>query len=149
VNEYRLNAAKKFGADVVINAKENVPDLIRKVNDGKLADRVIVSTGALSAIEQSMKTVKDGGGILFFAPTNPNVKITIPFNEFWSSQVTLTSIYAAAPVDIKEAIELILSHKVNVHDMITHRLSLAETGKGFQIVADAKESIKVIIEPQR
>ena len=33
--------------------------------------------------------------------------------------------------------------------MITHRLGLAETGKGFQLVADAKDSIKVIIEPQR
>lgn len=149
VNEYRLNAAKRFGADVVINAKENVPALIRKVNDGRLADRVIVCTGALSAIEQSMKTVKDGGAILFFAPTDPNIKITIPFNEFWSSQVTLTSTYAAAAVDIKEAIELIHSRKVNVHDMITHRLSLAEIDKGFQIVAEAKESIKVIIESQR
>ena len=149
VNEYRLNAAKRFGADVVIDAKENIPDLMRKVNDGRLADRVIVCTGALSAIEQSLKSVKDGGGILFFAPTNPNIKITIPFNEFWTSQVTLTSTYAAAPTDIKEAIELINSRKVNVHDMITHRLSLAETCKGFQIVANAKESIKVIIESQR
>jgi len=149
VNEYRLNTAKRFGADVIINAKENIPDLMRKVNDGRLADRVVVCTGALSAIEQSFKSVKDGGGILFFAPTDPNIKITIPFNEFWTSQVTLTSTYAAAPADIKEAMELISSRKVNVHDMITHRLSLAETGKGFQIVADAKKSIKVIIESQR
>ena len=149
VNEYRLNAAKRFGADVVINAKENIPDLMRKLNDGRLADRVIVCTGVLSAIEQSLKSVKDGGGILFFAPTDPNVKITILFNEFWTSQVMLTSTYAAAPADIKEAIELISFRKVNVHDMITHRLGLAETGKGFQIVANAKKSIKVIIEPQR
>jgi L-iditol 2-dehydrogenase len=33
--------------------------------------------------------------------------------------------------------------------MITHRLSLAETGLGFQLVSEAKDSIKVIIEPQR
>jgi hypothetical protein len=33
--------------------------------------------------------------------------------------------------------------------MITHRLSLAETGVGFQLVAAAGESIKVIIEPWR
>jgi L-iditol 2-dehydrogenase len=147
VNEYRLNAAKKFGADFTINAKENLPDRIKKINDEKLADRVIICTGALPAIEQAMKSVADGGTILFFAPTEPNKNITIPFNEFWTSQVTLTSTYAAAPDDIKEAIELIRSNKVNVHDMITHRLSLEETGKGFQIVADAKDSIKVIIKP--
>jgi hypothetical protein len=32
---------------------------------------------------------------------------------------------------------------------VTHRLSLAETGIGFQLVAGAGESIKVVIEPQR
>jgi L-iditol 2-dehydrogenase len=36
-----------------------------------------------------------------------------------------------------------------VSDMITHRLGLAETSRGFKLVAEAKESIKVIIEPQR
>jgi threonine dehydrogenase-like Zn-dependent dehydrogenase len=33
--------------------------------------------------------------------------------------------------------------------MITHRLPLAEIGKGFKLVAAGKECIKVIIEPQR
>jgi L-iditol 2-dehydrogenase len=33
--------------------------------------------------------------------------------------------------------------------MVTHRLSLAETGVGFRMVTDAKDSIKVIIEPHR
>jgi L-iditol 2-dehydrogenase len=149
INEYRMKAAKKFGADFVINAREDVPARIKEVNDGRLADRVIVCTGAFSAIQQALKCVDVGGTILFFAPTEPYVNFSFPFNDFWMNQITLTNTYAAAPVDIKEAIELIRSHKVNVHDMITHRLSLAETGKGFQIVADAKESMKVIIEPYR
>jgi len=38
---------------------------------------------------------------------------------------------------------------VRVGEMITHRLSLDETGRGFQLVAKAQDSIKVIIEPQR
>jgi hypothetical protein len=33
--------------------------------------------------------------------------------------------------------------------MITHRLPLAETGTGFRLVAEARECIKVIVEPQR
>jgi L-iditol 2-dehydrogenase len=149
INEYRMNAAKNFGADEVINAKEDVPAHVKEVNEGRLADRVIVCTGALPAINQALKSVDGGGTILFFAPTNPGINIPLSFNEFWSNQVTLTTTYAAAPSDIKEAIELIHSRKVNVHDMITHRLSLVEIGKGFQIVSDAKESIKVIIEPNR
>ena len=39
--------------------------------------------------------------------------------------------------------------RVAVSGMITHRLGLAETGLGFLLVAEARDSIKVIIEPQR
>jgi L-iditol 2-dehydrogenase len=33
--------------------------------------------------------------------------------------------------------------------MITHRLPLAETQEGFRLVAEGRESIKVIIKPQQ
>jgi len=149
INEYRLKTAEKFGADATIHAKEDVTAFLHQVNKDKLVDRVIVSTGALPAITQALRYVDRGGTILFFAPTEPDVNISISFHEFWRNQVRLVSTYAAAPVDIKEAIELIRSRKMNVHDMITHRLGLEEVAKGFQLVANAKESIKVIIEPQR
>jgi L-iditol 2-dehydrogenase len=45
------------------------------------------------------------------------------------------------------AMELIRQKKVNVRDMITHRFPLAETLKGFRLVEEAGESLKVIIEP--
>lgn len=149
VNEYRLKAAKKFGADAVINAKEDVPAKLRQLNENRLADRVIVCTGALPAIIQAFQSVDKGGTILFFAPTDPSASIPLPFNEIWFKCATLTTSYAAAPEDIKKAIELIRTRRVVVKDMITHRLGLVETGLGFKLVADAKDSIKVIIEPQR
>ena len=148
INEYRMNAAKKSGADDVINARDDVPARVKEANKGILADRVIVCTGAVSAIKQALKSIDAGGTILFFAPTKPGVDIFLPFNEFWSKQITLTTTYAAAPNDLEKAMELIRSRKVNVHNMITHRLSLAEISKGFQLVADANESIKVIIKPR-
>jgi L-iditol 2-dehydrogenase len=149
VNEYRLEAALRFGADSVVHAKEDVPKRLRKVNDGRLADLVIVCAGALSAIEQSFGSVDQGGTILFFAPVNPGARVSIPFDELWWAGITMTSSYAASPADIAIAIELIRSRRVNVKDMVTHRLPLAETGRGFQMVADARDSIKVIVEPQR
>jgi len=149
INEYRMNAAKKFGADDVINARDYVPARVKEANKGRLADRIVVCTGGVSAIKQALKSIDAGGTILFFAPTKPGVDVILPFNEFWSNQITLTTTYAAAPNDLEKAIELIRSRKVNVHDMITHRLSLTEISKGFQLVADANESIKVIVEPQR
>ena len=149
VNEYRLGAAKGFGADAVIDARGDIPTKLLQLNEDRLADRVIVCTGAASAIDQALRCVDRGGTILFFAPTDPEVKVQLPFNEIWFKCASITTSYAAAPVDIKKATELISTRKVNVSDMITHRLGLAETGLGFRLVAEAKESLKVIIEPQR
>ena len=148
--DYRLKAAKKFGAKHAINAKENVPEVIKDVNDGRLADLVIVCTGATSAIEQALKSVDRAGTILFFAPTKEGVTIPFSINEtFWRKDVILTTSYAGAPVDHHIALKLIKEKRVNVKDMITHKLPLSEIGKGFKLVAEAKESIKVIIEPQK
>ena len=149
INEYRLKAALRFGAGAVIHANEDVPTRLREVNDGRLAGLVIICTGSPVAIEQAFKLVERGGTILFFAPTDPDVKISLPFNDLWWGGVTMTNSYAAAPADLALAIELIRARRVNVRDMITHRLPLAETGRGFQLVAGAKDSIKVIIEPQK
>jgi len=147
IEEYRLKAAKKFGADVVINAKDDVPELVKKHNDGKLADLVIICTGVVLAIKQALKSVESGGTILFFAPTEPNVDIPFPLFDLWNKQITMVSTYAGSPEDINTAIDLIKSKKVNVLDMISHILPLSEAAKGFQLVAQAKDSMKVILKP--
>jgi L-iditol 2-dehydrogenase len=150
INDYRLQAAQRFGADATINAEENIPAFLREVNQGRLADRVIVCTGAVSAITQALKSVERGGTVLLFAPTDLGVTIPISINElFWRNDITLTTSYAGSPADCQTALELIGAGATPVGQMITHRLGLAEAGSGFQLVADAKDSIKVIIEPQK
>jgi L-iditol 2-dehydrogenase len=146
VNEFRLRMARSLGADFMLNAKENVPGRL-KAFAGKLADRVIVSTGAVPAITQAFECVDDGGKILFFAPTEPGVKIPLPLNDMWFKGVTMDTTYAAAGKDLAEATSLIKTKKVRVKPMITHRLPLEETQKGFGLVLDGKESVKVMIEP--
>ncbi len=147
---YRLEAARRFGADAAFHADEDVPARLRLLNDGRLADLVIVCTGAMPAIAQALESVERGGTVLFFAPTEPGVTIPISVNDlFFRNDITLTTSYAGSPADYTAALELIRSRRVPVREMITHRLSLAEAGLGFQLVAQARESIKVIIEPQR
>ncbi len=147
ISEYRLAKAKEFGADEVIHAGEDVPALVKELNGGYLAELVIVCAGALSAFEQALKSVDRGGTVLCFATTDPGVEIPIPANEFWRNSITVLPSYANSPYDAEVAIELIRSGRVHVKALITHRLPLEETARGFRLVADAGESIKVIIEP--
>ncbi|MFC1949341.1 zinc-dependent dehydrogenase [Chloroflexota bacterium] len=150
INDFRLGAARGFGADAAIHANGDVPALVRQVNQERLADIVIVCTGVVSAITQALESVERDGTILFFAPTGPGVTTPLSINDvFWRNDVTLTTSYAGSPADYQKALELISAGVLPVNEMITHRLPLSETGKGFQLVAEAKESIKVIVEPQR
>jgi L-iditol 2-dehydrogenase len=150
INQSRLDAARKFGADAALLAKEYSPEMLRQANDGYLADKVIVCAGATSAISQALQSVEWGGTILLFAPTDPGVSMPISLNEvFWRTDVTLTTSYGAAPFDYKTALDLIQAGTIPVRRMITHRLPLAEAMRGFQLVAEAGASIKVIIEPQK
>jgi L-iditol 2-dehydrogenase len=150
INDYRLAAARQLGAEVTLHATEDIPSRLRQVNEGRLADRVIVCTGAKPAIMQSLQAVERGGTVLLFAPTNPGVTIPVSINElFFRNDITLTTSYAGSPSDYQVALELIRAATIKVQSMITHRLAFGQIGLGFQLVAAARDSIKVIIEPQR
>ncbi len=146
INSYKMDAAKRFGADAVIHADEDVPARVGEINE-RPVDLVIVCTGAYKAFAQALKSVDRGGTILFFAATEPNIELPIPVNEFWRNSITLLPSYGGSPYDCAIAIELIRAKRVAVSDMITHRLPLKEAQKGFNLVAESSESIKVIIEP--
>ena len=147
VNGYRLNSARRFGAAHVFNANENIIEKIKEVNDNRLADVVIVCTGALSAAKQALQCVDKGGTILFFAVPKPDEKLEIPINDFWRNEIKIMTSYGAAPNDLKESLDLIMDNKINFNDMVTHRIKFQEIQKGFDLVAEANESLKVIVEP--
>jgi len=147
ISEYRMKKALESGADTAINAKDDVPAQLKKMNEGRLADIVIICTGAEAACATALKCVEPGGTILFFAVPQPGTDIPVPIADLWRNEVKMMTSYGAAPNDLAIALELLKAKRVPVEDMITHRLPLAETGKGFQLVASAGESIKVIIKP--
>ncbi|MFC2149350.1 alcohol dehydrogenase catalytic domain-containing protein [Candidatus Auribacterota bacterium] len=148
--ENRLEAARGFGADRAINALEYTPEVLRENNDGFLADCVIVCTSATRAFDNAFSSVERGGTVLVFAPTEIGLKYPLSINDlFWKNDVTVTTTYAASPADHITAHDLIRSGRVAVKDMITDRLGLADTVKGFGLVSEGKRSIKVIIEPQK
>jgi L-iditol 2-dehydrogenase len=149
INPYRLEQAKRFGADQTLDARGNLPQKLREVNDGRLADQVVVCTGATQAALTAMECVDKGGTILFFAVPEPSAKIPVPMNQFWRNEITLKTSYGAAPNDLEESLAILAQKKLNVEGMITHRLSLQQTAEGFRLMADAGKSLKVILEPNK
>ncbi|HTY75066.1 MAG TPA: zinc-dependent dehydrogenase [Candidatus Nanoarchaeia archaeon] len=149
INPFRLRQAEKFGADHTIDAKGNIAQQLKNVNEERLADQVIVCTGATPAAHSALECVDKGGSILFFAVPDPTVRIQLPITDFWRNEITLRTSYGAAPQDLEESLELLSQKKLNVVDMITHRLPIKDAAEGFRLVANAGESLKVILEPNQ
>jgi len=147
---FRLDMAKRFGADEAIPPEEDSKAILRKLTGGHLADHVIVCTGAEKAQNQALDLAERGGVILFFALPDPGVKLSFSVTEvFGRNDRTLITSYGASPYDSWSALELMRSPSLRVRDMITHRLPLSETAMGFSLVEQAQDSMKVIIEPQK
>jgi L-iditol 2-dehydrogenase len=150
VNHDRLKVAARLGADTVVSADEDILSQIRRANDGRLADKVFVCTGARPANARALESVERGGIVLFFAPTEPGVIIPLSINDvFFGNDVTLMTSYAGSPADHVTALELIRAGRMRVAELVSHRLPLSQTARGFQLVSAAEKSIKVVIEPQR
>lgn len=149
LSAYRLQAAQRFGANATYRADQDVVGEFKKDNQGRGADLVIVCASAQAAFQQALAAVARGGTILVFAPTAAGETLTLSVNElFWRRDLTITTTYAGAPSDCVAALELIANGRVRVEEMITHRFGLAETVAGSMLVAEGRESIKVVIKPQ-
>ena len=149
IDEHRLTEAGRFGADAALPADSDVAAGIREANDGRLAERVFVCTGALPAIEQALGCVDRGGTMMWYAPADPGVTFEFPLLEVWANGTNLMHSYAGPPADMQTALDLIAARRVDVAGMVTHRLGLAETQQGFDMVIEGGDSLKVVVEPQR
>jgi L-iditol 2-dehydrogenase len=149
INDYRLEAAERFGADCAAHGSGEIEEIVKGANDGRLADCVILCTAASSAFSQAFRAADRASTILLFAPTEPGVEVSMPLYDLYFKGATILFSYAAVDEDIREAIELMSTGKVAVQEMITHRFGLSDIQKGFNLVSEANESIKVIIQPQQ
>lgn len=146
---YRLEKARQFGASHAILPDEDIPAFMRKVNEGRLADIVILCVGALPAVKTALTSIGRGGTLLFFAVPKPGETVDVDFNPFWRNDITIKTSYGAIPLDNMEAIDFISQGKVTVSDMVTHRFGIDKIGEAFVTGARPDICMKIIIEPNQ
>ncbi|MFZ2052705.1 MAG: alcohol dehydrogenase catalytic domain-containing protein [Candidatus Aminicenantales bacterium] len=148
INPQRLALAEEYGADLTILSTDDVPGGLVK-HLGKKADVVILGTSAMSAVEQAWASVDKGGAVIFFAVPGPEKRVVIPINDFWTKEVRILTSYYCGPPDIQEALSLLADRTVEVDSLITHRLPLQDVSRGFRMVIEGQEALKVIIKPHQ
>ena len=142
----RLEFAKKFGADFVIDAaNEDVTARVSELTDGMGCDYVIDAAGSVQSINTSFDTAKVGGDILFYGIPSADSKIEFPFMKMMMKQLRLHGVLEYCQGwDV--LVGLVESGKINVHDMVTHTFRLDELSKAVDLYNSKDRSlIKAVI----
>jgi len=144
--ESRLEWARKFGADATFNAaKTDLKKTILDATGGRGVDKAIVASGSTKAIEASLRLVRKGGKILLFGIPPQGSLLTCDASDIFIREIRLIPSYSTTENEMKSALEVIASKRVQLAGMITHRFQLLEITEAFRVAADAASSLKVMI----
>lgn len=145
--EQRLEFAKHFGADEVIDAKnENVLERVMELTDGQGCDYVMDAAGSIDSILLCFDACKIGGDILYYGIPDASAKIDFPFMKMMMKQLRLHGIleYCAGWDTL---VSLVESGRINIHDMVTHTFKLDELPKAIELYENKDRNlIKAVIE---
>jgi len=147
-SDWRLERAKEFGATHTINPKsEDAVEGLRAVNNGRLADTVIVIAPFASAWAQAEQLVGVGGTLHLGAPLAPGENWTRDGNKAYFDEITVTSKYSSDHHDSYSYFRLLESGRIDAARSITNHFDIADIAQAFEILRNAEKSLKIVVYP--
>lgn len=129
----RLVLAEKNGAEWTGNPlkKDVVGEIIKNENAG--LDIVFECCGQQEALDQALLLLKPGGKLMVIGIPEEN-RISFDINHLRHKEITIVNVRRQNEC-VEKAIDLISSGKISVANWATHRFSLKESQKAFDLVA--------------
>jgi L-iditol 2-dehydrogenase len=147
-SDWRLEQAMLLGATHTINSKkEDAATKIRDLNNGRLADVVIVTAPFVSAWDAGLHLCEKAGTLHLGAPVDPEATWTIQANPLYFREIKIIPTYSSSQVESLEVLDLISSGRLNVNPLITHHFGLDKVKDAIQLMLKANESFKPMIVP--
>jgi L-iditol 2-dehydrogenase len=144
--EFRLYKAKELASDSVINVKEeSLKETTLSLTEGRGANIVIVGPNSVEVMNSGLQCVAPGGTVVFFTPAKPDEKLTIDPNYLYFRDINIVTSYSCGPDDTKKALGFIEKGIVSSEKLVTHKFSIEEIEQAYRIVAQARDSLKVLI----
>jgi L-iditol 2-dehydrogenase len=144
IDDFRLNMAKTFGADRIINIQDRDIESVLKDHDleGKF-DFVFECTGSEKVISNSVFFVKKAGVLSFIGIYDSNVPIRT--KEVIDKEINILGSYRYSNT-YQDIIKLIDRGMLKVQPLITHIFKLDEIKKAFEIADKRTENyLKMVI----
>lgn len=147
-SDWRLEKARQFGATHTINPKkEDAVEAMRALNNGRLADTVVVIAPFAQAWKQAMDLVEVGGCLHLGAPLPPGTDWVQDGNKAYFDQITVTSRYSSDHTDTYSYIRLLEAGRIKADEAISHRFDLEDSAQAFKLLVEAEKSLKIVVYP--
>jgi threonine 3-dehydrogenase len=143
---YRLELARTMGADLVLDATDpSSEERIGQATGGDGVEVVLEMSGAGPALDQALRVITRGGsvsllGIFAGAPTVELSELVI------MKGLRLHGIYGRRIYDTWERTQALLRGGLDVSPIITHRLTLDDWERAFDLIA-SRHAGKVVMAP--
>ncbi len=144
-NNFRLNFAKKIGAIAINYNDPKKHEKIDNQTNSYGVDVVIVATSNIKAFLDAVNLVKKGGKIILFGAPQKNTTTSINWSTIYSKELSIIPSYASSDRDIRDALFLIKSSKIDVSKLVTHKYPILDSQKAFNRAYEGNNSIKIII----
>ena len=143
VNDYRLDLAKKMGADVALNVtREKLKDVQAKLNMKEGFDVGLEMSGHAAAFRDMIDAMAHGGKIALLGI--PGEPMAIDWNKVVFNMLTIKGIYGREMYETWYKMTVMLESGLDIKPVITHRFHYTEFEKGFQAMLGG-QSGKVIL----
>jgi L-iditol 2-dehydrogenase len=146
----RLEASRKLGANVVLDARGDVAGELRALTGGRGADVALLAAVGQAPFDQAVAATRPGGRIMVFAATSAGESVTADLGALCSSERQLLTSYSAS-VDVQDlAAQLVFAREIRVRELITHRFPLEQGAAAVERAArPAPGVLKVMVEMAR
>lgn len=145
IKENRLDMAQRLGFTTINSTKTDPIEEVLRLTNGRGADIVfeVTGTGATPLQMNKMTRVRGEVVIVGMPKTPPQIDmLTIGFRE-----LTLKGVRVYAPFDFERAIDIAAKRLINLDCLVSHRLNLSESPKGFDLLKNTDDAMKVLIKP--
>lgn len=112
----------------------------------ELVDVAIVCTPKPDAIAAAANATSPGGTLCLYAPPAPGAPLPLDGADVFLRELTVTASYSAGPGDMRAALELIATGRLDPRPLISHRLPLEQTATALDLQRNAG-GLKVVVEP--
>jgi alcohol dehydrogenase len=148
-NPSRLEFAKRMGADVVLNYKEqDVVAEIKKLTGGGV-DVAIEALGTQGTFENALRVVRPGGTVSSLGVYSGH--LTVPVDAFAAGlgdHTIVTSLCPGGKERMRRLMSIVAAKRFPFRELVTHPFRLAEIEAAYDLFSHQRDGVmKVAIRP--